>query len=1006
MTNNMKFDVCKSKRIKEYVEKISLHPDTQIEKRLYRLRNKYTAATNYSPTKTRGVIYCLYGIGKDKNSPLYVGKTIRTAYERMINELQVATSYNSNTQISKYIRMIGRYNIGVFVLQKIDDDEHLDYFERKWIHKLETHINIKDKIALNNNPETKPLIHKKREINKYKHNKQVDTNTEVCAIMKIVKTVIYLAQYKDIFDKPPPPITTINLANLYKILSVCIGKAIYHKPKPISKIESDKIKNSHEYINHIIPEKTIHTLIQYINQQIITNIELLKINGHKTKKSFPKFNICSIIFMGEINNQIKLSKILNKYIHMLPPPMNYITEPIVIYKNRPTTSKYLYNHKKEVLLINKDKTQINATCQCHNINIKYKRNGHVITGDMNVIKEIVKKHNEEDIHKLTELMKLGTKYIEKPSTNKKLFYNNYAIAVEDFTNKLIKYHKNNKEIKQYTKWKEKILQSIKTNLDEYTNINNTLEITRQYRIKGIISQIHKNYVITCVDKMPNNYSIICKHEWLTALYDSTLDTKQTSYITTNLTEEEIIKRHKKYLNDNKFKTYSKLPIKYITPKLHKEGWRPICAAPGVTTTYLAKTLAVAINMIIIAIKQDANLIKMRTGINTYYDIENATDVKYKIEEINNENNNTNMNIETADITGWYDNIQHFDAIRVISKIIYETFIKIKRRLYIRIKGKEAIWTNKHTESTYFEHCLSAANILKLIVWRLRNQYSKIGNIIVKQVIGTGQGDNHSGHLCRLISICYERKFATYWAMNDRKIALQFNNTIRKHDDYAFFNNNNVIQYLYRTNKRPGLLPKYFSLKWTNQTKDKANYLDTTIHTIDNPYKYDTSETYYTILQNKKLMELRDIAKEKKLKQHGNKEILISRILQLKRPVNNYHNKDKIWNIKTYNKKDEFKINFHINSFPYYNTNLIKHSKTGAVTGQLHSYLITNGVKYDDFINNVIKLFTQLCKINKYPIRILNDIFVKFITNKKEIYFKGDKEVTVDYYSKIHHLWPP
>ncbi len=129
---------------------------------------------------------------------------------------------------------------------------------------------------------------------------------------------------------------------------------------------------------------------------------------------------------------------------------------------------------------------------------------------------------------------------------------------------------------------------------------------------------------------------------------------------------------------------------------------------------------------------------------------------------------------------------------------------------LHIKGKKATWTNAHTKYSYTEKSFTAASIINLIKWRLKNQYVKVGNLVVKQVLGTGQGDNHSGHLCRLISIAYERRFALYWASKNIKTAKQFNHTMRKHDDYAFLNNPDILPYLYANGNIPGIMPKYFT----------------------------------------------------------------------------------------------------------------------------------------------------------------------------------------------------
>lgn len=410
-----------------------------------------------------------------------------------------------------------------------------------------------------------------------------------------------------------------------------------------------------------------------------------------------------------------------------------------------------------------------------------------------------------------------------------------------------------------------------------------------------------------------------------------------------------------------------------------------------TTTHLAKTLTKALDLLIKTIKLDALLYKARTGINIFYDIENAVDVKEKIEEINNSKENIDSAlIQTADITGWYDNIEHMDAIKVISKIIYETFMDIKRRKYIKIKGDTAIWTNTFEESTYSIHIFTAASLLKLIVWRLRNQFSKVGNKIIKQIIGTGQGDNHSGHLCRLISIYYERKFAKYWAEKDKKIALAFNNTIRKHDDYAFFTNLSISKYLIRKGNTPGIIPQYFTLKWTNTEPEASNYLDTHIHKIENPYLNKENKYTKEAFSKAPIEYLRNEAKRLGLKQSGQKDILIKRLLQSKLPINNY-------------KRNEFNVEFNINSFPYFHTNLVGHSTTGTVYGQLHSLLVTNAIKYEDYMKNVVHLFRRLHKINGYPIPLLNNIFRKFISLRDGIYRKRFKKVIADYYTHMFKM---
>jgi hypothetical protein len=62
---------------------------------------------------------------------------------------------------------------------------------------------------------------------------------------------------------------------------------------------------------------------------------------------------------------------------------------------------------------------------------------------------------------------------------------------------------------------------------------------------------------------------------------------------------------------------------------------------------------VALDAIIKAIKQEAHLYQLCTGVYTFYDIENALDIKNKIQSINNSPQSIDSAlIQTADIIGW------------------------------------------------------------------------------------------------------------------------------------------------------------------------------------------------------------------------------------------------------------------------------------------------------------------------------------------------------------------
>eukprot|EP00026_Physarum_polycephalum_P019281 Phypoly_transcript_21222.p1 GENE.Phypoly_transcript_21222~~Phypoly_transcript_21222.p1 ORF type:complete len:171 (+),score=3.62 Phypoly_transcript_21222:124-636(+) len=155
-------NIAEQARHKEYITSVNIKPITLTEKRLDRLRKKHGFFGQTSPISTKCVIYCVYGIKDNYKSPLYVGQTTRTAYERLNNEIGVAFQGYSLTPISKFIREKGRYNVGTFILQEVKNTDHLDYFERKWIHILESQQKNKYSGPMNINQETKPLTKKAR----------------------------------------------------------------------------------------------------------------------------------------------------------------------------------------------------------------------------------------------------------------------------------------------------------------------------------------------------------------------------------------------------------------------------------------------------------------------------------------------------------------------------------------------------------------------------------------------------------------------------------------------------------------------------------------------------------------------------------------------------------------------------------------------------------------------------------------------------------------------------
>lgn len=900
--------------------------------------------------------------------------------------------------------------MSVLPLQAVDNPDYLLYFERKWMHRLASHKKLFHREQLNVNTEVRPFTHPARPPNNNPSKKSPpppslppsninSTSYRLFPLHPVTSTISHIARHLDIVNKNNKIFNDMSLTKLYKLLSACHGKPIYHRPRPTTAEEFLFWETQSEWLHANLSEFLIHTVINKTVETISQRLQGLKMR-HKVKKTFPSFNIFTTTYLGSSLKSLPMAAIMNRHAPLLPYQLKYFIRPKIIYKNPKPTAFHLYNYRQTSALLTPNLRDLIAPCPCANVPDPFKKEGHLCTGNPDVLRSLITTPHTSLLDQLIQLLKFGTKYIETIQPTARLVFNTYHKALQEYAIKLAKIA--HLEPHELTSWVNAVSNELQPIMLTTFPKKAAPCLLGNIHVKEMIKILQDSAVITCIDKLPNNYAFTCKKYWLTALHNSTLGPNQKTYKIVSKPPDEVITRHKAYLNNYNFKTHDRLPFKYITPKLHKDGWRPLCAATTTTTTYLSKSLTVALKAVILSLKRDAQKFEMLTGVNTFYDIENAQDVHDKIHHLNNLTSDLASLLDTADIVGWYDYVQHFDLIRRFKQTLYEVFTSINRRAYLVVRGKEFTWTNQHTPSTYHTHCFSATSLLRLLVWRLKNQFIMVGPILVKQVVGTGQGDNHSGHLCRLLSIIYERKFATYWAKNDISVAKLFNHTVRKHDDYAFFNNSLSYNYFYKNNqtKAPGLLPAYFSLKYTTIQPDKSHYLDTTIQIVPNPHISQSS--YASQLDDLSSAQLKDKAKSLKLSSSGDKATLKKCILQAVNPINNFHNKAKIWSLKTFNKRDHFDLNFQPISFPHFSTNLVRHSKTGAIYGQLHSYLITNYVSLEKYLQNVRKLFLHLTNNNAYPLKLLIRCFIQFIRRKRFIYHTSAHKVLNIFLRTFHH----
>jgi len=229
-------------------------------------------------------------------------------------------------------------------------------------------------------------------------------------------------------------------------------------------------------------------------------------DGHKSKKTFKPIQICTVINLGRYNKICQLTKIMNRSLYLIKDAMPYMEKPKIVYKNLNNNGVKFMNHKRTALELVDKNTYKNMNCKCaYNKNGTVKRDGHINTGNMDIVKFIL--HKDKYVMETIEELKLGVKFIPKPNIDKMEITKIYTEAIEIYKNKINKIKKS-KDLA--SGWAKKVISDLEKVIQKADIKIDTCENQKRRHIMKNIRKIQKYYVITCIDKMPNNYCVICK----------------------------------------------------------------------------------------------------------------------------------------------------------------------------------------------------------------------------------------------------------------------------------------------------------------------------------------------------------------------------------------------------------------------------------------------------------------------------------------------------------------
>ena len=541
---------------------------------------------------------------------------------------------------------------------------------------------------------------------------------------------------------------------------------------------------------------------------------------------------------------INLPQILNSKVikGTIPNFIEHKEPPIVSYAYPPTIGQKNFNFRKTMKHFNFDINVSDLPCTCKESPFIDKDIGHVVTGNLRIIKD----------RKLRQLIEKGPSYREQRYINWDLNLKDSMEAVRDYKTRWAKQEM--VDIRVLDEWEGRIITAIRNKIDKIRNKHKMWrkrvrkQILRDQRHLKYLDDFQEQYVLVPADKASNNVIVVCKKYYLEVVVNELHNDDSTACKTyeEHLDEvEPLISTHLHYMQANNIKvpsTMCKLPTFYWLPKMHKKpiGSRFIAASSSCTTKALSRMITKCLSLIIQHYKEYNEGIMRNSGANCFWIIDNSTEVLKKLDKIND--TGIARHFDSFDFSTLYTNIPHDLLLDCIDTLVTEAY-RIRGANYISIHGAKSFWSDQAVDG-----CINVEldKIIDHIHFLIDNIYIGIGNRIFKQVIGIPMGTDCAPLLANLFLFHYEYQYIKDKLKHNHKEAILFRHTVRYIDDLLTLNNPFFEEEI------PKIYPKQLTLKKTTESQDRLSYLDICIEIKDRKFTtsvYDKRDTFEFYIVN-------------------------------------------------------------------------------------------------------------------------------------------------------------
>ena len=526
----------------------------------------------------------------------------------------------------------------------------------------------------------------------------------------------------------------------------------------------------------------------------------------------------NVKFANKGIDALNVSNILNQKSvqNKIPPYFQYKESPCISYSYTRSVASKIFNYKASLQQLDfQGLSQNLPPCNCSDSQFLYAPCGHIVTGDLNIVRNV----------KLRDLLSKGPKYREPVSYS---WHQNFSIimdACEEYARRWAK--KEDVEVDTLSEWIKSIADVLKRRIRRLKHSVNTRHesIFSDPDVVRELSRLHENFVIVPADKASNNYTFVCKRHYIRILSEELGLNSLPGNPTYNLTDfsaSEVLDNHKSVLTSFGIETSDDeldLPYIYWIPKMHKNPYkhRFIAGSSKCSTKPLSILLTKLLTHIKQGLQKYCETAYFRSGINQMWILKNSKEL---LEHLKSPAFNHITSIKSFDFSTLYTTIPHQKLKERLTSIIRNAFIfknGNRRYKYLVLGHEETYFVKEHSDS---KNKYSEDDIIKMLEFLVDNIFVVFAGKVFQQTVGIPMGTNCAPLLADIFLYSYEADFIQSLLSTGKKhLASRFNLTYRYIDDVLSINNPEFENYLGQ------MYPAELEIKDTTESTTSASYLD-------------------------------------------------------------------------------------------------------------------------------------------------------------------------------------